>query len=152
MAIASGGPTPISLMLKPDVAAPGVAIISSLPVSQGGPYGALSGTSMATPQVSGAVALLKQRHPSWTVEEIKSALVQTLPFAVPAYMRSEPSIGSSTVMRMLIDCDVLPVTLPEMSVHAYALPLSPVAERYRAVHAIMRCWPRLPGLLPPRGP
>jgi Ser/Thr protein kinase RdoA (MazF antagonist) len=31
-------------------------------------------------------------------------------------------------------------------------PRSPVAERYQAVHAIMRCWPRLPGLLPARGP
>jgi Ser/Thr protein kinase RdoA (MazF antagonist) len=31
-------------------------------------------------------------------------------------------------------------------------PRAPVAGRYRAVHAIMRCWPRLPGLLPPRGP
>jgi Ser/Thr protein kinase RdoA (MazF antagonist) len=31
-------------------------------------------------------------------------------------------------------------------------PRSPVAERYRAVHAIMRCWPRLPGLLPAHGP
>ena len=30
-------------------------------------------------------------------------------------------------------------------------PRSPVAERYQAVHAIMRCWPRLPGLLPTRG-
>jgi len=73
----SGGPTPVSLLLKPDVSAPGVAITSSLPVNQGGPYGELSGTSMATPEVSGGVALLKQQHPSWTVEEIKSALVQT---------------------------------------------------------------------------
>jgi subtilisin family serine protease len=73
----SGGPTPVSLLFKPDVAAPGVAIVSSLPVSQGGPYGELSGTSMATPQVSGGVALLKEQHPSWTVQEIKSALVQT---------------------------------------------------------------------------
>jgi subtilisin family serine protease len=73
----SGGPTPVSLQLKPDVAAPGVDITSSLPNDQGGPYGALSGTSMATPQVSGAVALLMQRHPGWTVEQIKSALVQT---------------------------------------------------------------------------
>jgi Ser/Thr protein kinase RdoA (MazF antagonist) len=31
-------------------------------------------------------------------------------------------------------------------------PRAPVAGRYRAVHAIMRCWPLLPGLLPPRGP
>ena len=73
----SGGPTPISLELKPDVSAPGVAITSSLPVNQSGPFGAMSGTSMAAPQVSGAVALLMQRHPTWTVEEIKSALVQT---------------------------------------------------------------------------
>ena len=32
---------------------------------------------MATPQVSGGVALLKERHPNWSVDEIKSALVQT---------------------------------------------------------------------------
>jgi Subtilase family len=73
----SGGPTPVSLRLKPDVAAPGVAIVSSLPTDAGGPFGELSGTSMATPQVAGAAALLKQRHPTWTVQEIKSALVQT---------------------------------------------------------------------------
>jgi subtilisin family serine protease len=73
----SGGPTPVSLQLKPDVSAPGVSITSALPVHQAGPYGAMSGTSMAAPQVSGAVALLLQRHPSWTVAEVKSALVQT---------------------------------------------------------------------------
>jgi hypothetical protein len=69
----SVGPTPVSLRLKPDVAAPGVAILSSLP----GGWGALSGTSMAAPHVAGAAALLKQRHPTWTVAQIKSALVQT---------------------------------------------------------------------------
>ncbi len=74
----AGGPTPISLQLKPDVSAPGVGITSSLPVNYvGDPFGELSGTSMATPQVSGAVALLLQRHPSWTPEEVKSALVLT---------------------------------------------------------------------------
>ena len=73
----SGGPTPVSKLLKPDVSAPGVEITSSLPVNEAGPFGAMSGTSMAAPQVSGAVALLMQRHPAWTVEEIKSALVLT---------------------------------------------------------------------------
>jgi subtilisin family serine protease len=72
----SGGPTPLSLQLKPDVTAPGVNVISSLPPSQG-TWGTLSGTSMATPHVSGAAALLKQHHPDWTVADIKSALVQT---------------------------------------------------------------------------
>jgi subtilisin family serine protease len=73
----SGGPTPVSLQLKPDVSAPGVAITSSLPPGQGGPWGQLGGTSMASPHVAGAAALLKERHPTWTVEEIKSALVLT---------------------------------------------------------------------------
>ncbi len=73
----SGGPTPISLQLKPDVSAPGVDTTSSLPNDQGGPYGELSGTSMATPHVSGAAALLLEHHPTWTVPQVKSALVQT---------------------------------------------------------------------------
>jgi len=72
----SAGPTPVSLQLKPDVTAPGVTILSSLPASEG-TWGDLSGTSMATPHVAGAAALLKQRHPTWTVAQIKSALVQT---------------------------------------------------------------------------
>ena len=70
----SVGPTTISLRLKPDVAAPGVDVLSSVP---GGGWAAFSGTSMAAPHVAGAAALLRQRHPAWTVAQIKSALVQT---------------------------------------------------------------------------
>ena len=70
----SVGPTTISLRLKPDVAAPGVDVLSSI---SGGAWEELSGTSMATPHVAGAAALLRQRHPSWTVAQVKSALVQT---------------------------------------------------------------------------
>jgi subtilisin family serine protease len=72
----SAGPTPVSRALKPDVTAPGVDIPSSLPVSQG-TWGLLSGTSMAAPHVSGAAAILKERHPAWTVAQLKSALVLT---------------------------------------------------------------------------
>jgi subtilisin family serine protease len=72
----SGGPTPLSLQMKPDVTAPGVNVISSVPPSQG-TWENLSGTSMAAPHVAGAAALLEERHPDWTVAEIKSALVQT---------------------------------------------------------------------------
>jgi subtilisin family serine protease len=70
----SAGPTAVSLEAKPDVTAPGVGILSSIP---GGHWGRLDGTSMAAPHVAGAAALLKERHPSWTVAEVKSALVQT---------------------------------------------------------------------------
>jgi hypothetical protein len=72
----SGGPTPVSLQMKPDVSAPGVEVLSSLPANQG-TFGRLSGTSMAAPHVAGAAALLLQRHPTWTVAQIKSALAQT---------------------------------------------------------------------------
>ncbi len=72
----SAGPTPTSLQMKPDVSAPGVNVLSSVPVSEG-TWELLSGTSMATPHVAGAAALLKERHPSWTVAQIKSALEQT---------------------------------------------------------------------------
>jgi subtilisin family serine protease len=72
----SGGPTPISLQLKPDVSAPGVGVLSSFP-RHDGLWTTLSGTSMAAPHVAGSAALLRQRHPSWTVEQIKSALVLT---------------------------------------------------------------------------
>jgi len=69
----SVGPTPLSLRPKPDVTAPGVNVVSSVP----GGWTPLSGTSMASPHVAGAAALLLQRHPSWTVGQLKSALVET---------------------------------------------------------------------------
>ncbi|MBV8256431.1 MAG: S8 family serine peptidase [Actinobacteria bacterium] len=74
----SSGPTAFTHALKPDVSAPGGQILSStLGNVDSSRFAVFDGTSMATPHVSGAAALLLQLHPSWTPAEIKSALVST---------------------------------------------------------------------------
>src|SRR3989475_9262120 len=71
-AFASRGPTPYDFRLKPDVTAPGVNVLSSV---FGGQFSFFQGTSMATPHTTGSVALLIAAHPTWSPDEIKSALV-----------------------------------------------------------------------------
>src|SRR5205085_3716487 len=64
--------------LKPDISAPGSQILSStLPEFAGSPFAVFDGTSMATPHVTGAVALLLQLHPFWSPRQVKSALMST---------------------------------------------------------------------------
>jgi subtilisin family serine protease len=72
----SSGPNPVSLAFKPDVTAPGQGILSSVP-PRDGTWAIFDGTSMASPHVAGAAALLRQHHPDWTVAQIKSALEST---------------------------------------------------------------------------
>lgn len=71
-------------LMKPDVLAPGVDICAAEYDSAWSDrkclddkHISISGTSMATPHVAGAVALIKQAHPDWTPEEIKAALKGT---------------------------------------------------------------------------
>ena len=74
----AGGLTPFGHALKPDVTAPGANIISStLPEFAGDPFSISAGTSFSAPHVAGAAALLLERHPSWTPQQVKSALMST---------------------------------------------------------------------------
>jgi minor extracellular serine protease Vpr len=66
--------------IKPDVVAPGVNVYSSVPsFACASPpcFAFFQGTSMATPHVAGSAALLKQLHPNWSPEQVKSALVNS---------------------------------------------------------------------------
>ncbi|MDF9869270.1 subtilisin family serine protease [Streptomyces pratensis] len=76
----SMGPLVRSYGLKPDLSAPGVDINAAASRSVpgiDGMYQSMSGTSMATPHVAGAAAVLKQRHPEWSGQRIKDALMSS---------------------------------------------------------------------------
>ncbi len=73
-----------SEIIKPNVLAPGVSICAaeyadyvSSKRCLDAKHVAISGTSMATPHISGVAALLKQLHPDWSPDDIKSAIVTT---------------------------------------------------------------------------
>lgn len=68
------GPDPIHFNIKPEVVAPGVNILSTILNNQTASW---SGTSMATPHVTGVAALLKQEHPDWPPGEIKAAIINS---------------------------------------------------------------------------
>jgi subtilisin len=90
----SQGPASLCDDCGVEIAAPGVSIRSTVP---GGGLGNKSGTSMACPHVSGAAALLKELHPTWTPAKIRARLRDTAAdLGVPG---NDPGTGSG-----LLDC------------------------------------------------
>ena len=89
----SSGPRTGDSALKPDITAPGVAIVSTGSGSGNGNE-TLSGTSMAAPHVTGVAALTRQAHPDWGVAAIKAAIVNTGdPGQVAGYRTSRGGTG-----------------------------------------------------------
>lgn len=83
--LSSRGPRSGDYAIKPEIAAPGIGIVaaraSGTPLGDADPvgenYARLSGTSMATPHVAGAAAILAQEHPDWAAAQLKPALIST---------------------------------------------------------------------------
>jgi subtilisin family serine protease len=84
----SRGPTAVEHLLKPDIAAPGSQVVAAMSAGStlatahpqlqvGGSYIRMSGTSMASPVVAGAVALMLQQNPSMTPNTVKATLMFT---------------------------------------------------------------------------
>ncbi len=103
----STGPLTQTGALKPDISAPGVDITAarSQDMTDGGTgmYRTLSGTSMATPHVSGAAAILAQEHPDWTGEQLKEQLVSSAHGLDPAYSPYEVGTGRVDVAAAITD-------------------------------------------------
>ncbi len=77
------------LSFKPDLGAPGGTVRSTLPLEQGG-YGNLSGTSMSSPHVAGAAALLLEARPHARPDEVQARLQNT---ARPHLWWGNPGLG-----------------------------------------------------------
>lgn len=86
-----------------DIAAPGDNVLSTY---KGGAYQLMSGTSMATPHVAGAAALVLSRFPGSTYQQLKARLLNTVdtPFGVV----SRVATGRLNVNRALVDDSVAP--------------------------------------------
>lgn len=101
--------------IKPEITGPGVGITAARAAgtSMGTPvddfYTTASGTSMATPHVAGAAAILAQQHPDWDATALKAALVATA--ADGGYTVYEQGAGRVDVARAVAqDIGVAPAT------------------------------------------
>lgn len=99
----SQGPTDVDWRVKPDVVAPGVNVLSSIPVKHCGPtattcFAFLSGTSMASPHLAGSAAVIIGQHRDWSAAEVRSAVVNTADRSVLKDFANALPISTVTVV------------------------------------------------------
>ncbi|MDP4509955.1 S8 family serine peptidase [Nonomuraea turcica] len=110
----STGPRPGDAAVKPDLIAPGVGIVAAR-AAAGQPgedsYTAMSGTSMATPHVAGAAAIVAGLHPDWKAGRIKAALMaSTAPGAeLGAYVQGSGRVDVARAITQQVTAE--PVSL-----------------------------------------
>jgi subtilisin family serine protease len=127
----SWGPTHGDLLIKPDVVAPGADIVSAFPsnacdpVPPEGCWSFLGGTSMATPHLAGAAAVVRAAHPGWTAAQVRSAVVNTAQEGVLRH----PETGAVTTDAQIVGAGLLDV---EAAVGAVAS-LDPVSRSFGAM-------------------
>jgi subtilisin family serine protease len=95
-AFSSRGPRRGASALKPDLAAPGVSILTAA-AGTGQEGRTVSGTSFAAPHVAGAMALLGQLHPDWSPAELKALVINTANPAPTALRYSPVRLGAGRI-------------------------------------------------------
>lgn len=100
-----------------DVSAPGVDIYSTMP---GNRYGKMSGTSMATPHVSGVAALVWSAFPNATAAQIKARIINTVD-PIPAFTNKMISGGRVNVNNALDNDTIAPAPVDGLAVTATGL-------------------------------
>jgi len=162
----SKGPTAIDHLVKPDLVAPGNGMVSVLaspnctlfanfsrtrisnsyyqmqsPSGYSTNYFQLSGTSMATPVVSGAAALLIQKNPSLTPAQVKARLMKTAAKTLPMYSLG---VDLATFLSFSIQADIFTIGAGYVDIaaalanndRATLQALSPVATYDSASHKV----------------
>jgi subtilisin family serine protease len=125
----SEGPTDVDFRVKPDVVAPGVNVLSSIPhqfCAAPPCFAFFQGTSMATPHLAGSAAVVRWQHPGWTAAQIRSAIVNT---ADQGKLRTSNAVTLASDVQLigagredLLSAVLAPVALDPVSVSFGSVP------------------------------